>query len=109
MTELSQKLRRISTCVYLAAEETVADDIAKACRAGAAAIDESEQLRRALAVLVTTPHIADYLTNNDPKALGQARAALGTCQDCGQGPALTYAYEHKSTCQWWRDHGDLED
>jgi hypothetical protein len=62
-----------------------------------------DKVRAALTVMVTTPHIVNYLTWHDPKALEQARAALQTCGECGQGPADTPAYEHKSTCQWWRN------
>jgi hypothetical protein len=33
--------------------------------------------QRALLVIVLTPHIREYLEENDPVALRQARAALG--------------------------------
>ena len=26
-----------------------------------------------------------------------------TCPECGQGPRELPAYEHKSTCRWWRN------
>lgn len=37
----------------------------------------AEQVANALRVMVLTPHIRDYLRDNDPKALKQAREALG--------------------------------
>jgi hypothetical protein len=34
------------------------------------------KVEKSLAVLLTTPHIRDYLAANDPKAMEQAQAAL---------------------------------
>ena len=69
-------------------------------------LDEIVHLRAALLVLVKTVHIRTYLEVHDPKALEQVLAALGTCPECGQGPSYQKAYEHKSTCRWWRDESD---
>lgn len=65
-----------------------------------------DAITKALKVMVATPHIRKYLEDNDPKALQQAFAALGTCPECGQGPAGVPAYEHKSICRLWRDYAD---
>jgi hypothetical protein len=45
MTELVNRLRKQAACVYLAAEETVADDLSDGLKKAA---DEIEQLRRDL-------------------------------------------------------------
>jgi hypothetical protein len=67
-----------------------------------------DKVRAALTVMVTTPHIVNYLTWHDPKALEQARAALDlrTCMECGQGEAYATTYEHKSSCSWWKNDED---
>jgi hypothetical protein len=67
------------------------------------------EVRKALQVIVQTPHIVDYLLQNDPKALEQARRALGICIHCGQGPLGEAGYEHKSYCRLWVNDEDPAD
>jgi hypothetical protein len=69
----------------------------------------ASDLFRALKVLATTPHIVQYLEQTDPKALTQARQALGLCAICGQGEPSTHGSEHKSSCPLWVSDEPLHD
>jgi hypothetical protein len=68
-----------------------------------------DAVERALKVLVTTSHIVRYLEQSDPKALIQARTALGKCAVCGQGEPAVRGSEHKSSCPWWVSDEPLHD
>ena len=67
------------------------------------------EVRQALQVVVTAPHILGFLQTYDPKLLEQARRALGICTECGQGPLGETGYEHRSSCRFWRNDEQPED
>lgn len=81
------------------------DEILKAAEALPSIVLTLDNVMAALLVITLTPHIVQYLEQTDPKALGQARAALRLCAECGQSDNEP-GYEHKSSCSLWRDWAD---
>lgn len=74
---LSERLRRIAKCVYLAAERGPADDISETCLAAASALraaaERERELREALDGLVST--CSRLLTLTDAQAQADFDAA----------------------------------
>lgn len=75
---------------------------------------ELNEVRRALAVLVVTPHIRTYLAAHDPKALEEVDAEADVdapnddaCPGCGcePGDGITPGCDDPDGCGYWREAG----